>query len=188
MRDCLDETDFVQKLSKKLEKEELELKRKQEAKAKILLGSEYDCYSKEEIELFIQYDIYNEKRLGQTIYDEEILKYLKSCKNELKDSGYYSVTKLSLNLANEMSNRFGGTARWVYWCLSNGEVGCCSEDRIKEFYQTLIKTIEKVLEEQCGEFERVLQEISSDDPRYFFINNQFDIPVAHVIKRLVEKG
>lgn len=187
-RECLDDPELAKRLSKKLEKEETLLKQKQTEKAKRLLGSDYNRYSKDELALFIQYDIYNEKILAQTIYDEIVVKLIKTCVQEIQETGYYSLTQLCFNLAVEMNYGLGGTEKWVYWYLSNGEVGCCSEGPIKQLHQKMVSTIEKVLEERFGQFERDLQEIGENPLGYFFGSHRFAIPSAHVVKRLQKKS
>ena len=112
-RECLDDPELAKRLSKKLEKEETLLKQKQTEKAKRLLGSDYNRYSKDELALFIQYDIYNEKILAQTIYDEIVVKLIKTCVQEIQETGYYSLTQLCFNLAVEMNYGLGGTEKWA---------------------------------------------------------------------------
>lgn len=168
-------------LSKKLRKANKELEEKQMEKAKKVLGNRINKYSKEDIETFIKYDIYDFQKIGQYHYDKIVKDHVEKYCGEIEQKGYYSLSKLSLDIVTEINYGFGSTEKWVSWYLGGAQF-----EKVKEMHMTLVNTVEKVLEQKYGSFERLIKEVTDNGVvGWFFSEKRYTIPTAEVIKKVV---
>ena len=176
-----EDVQMKENLSKKINKVSKELKGKQLEKAKKVLGEKINKYSKQDIETFIKYDIYDFQKIGQYHYDKIVKDRVEKCCKEIEQKGYYSLSELSLDIAHEINYGFGNTDKWVSWYL-----GCSNDEDVKKMRITLVNTVEKILEQKYGSFERLIKETNNNGlAGWFFVEKKYTIPTAEVVKKII---